>query len=392
MKKQIAALFCLFISLNGFCDKYVWNSKTPYPSFARHRCAAFTIGNKGYMGTGHINSGSISQAYSDWWEFDPSSNSWTQKADYPQQRFACAGFVIGNKGYLGGGNEQNFGDKDEFYEFDPINNTWTQKANLPVANGGGLGFTINGVGYMALFGSLYTYNVSANSWSPVSCGIPFQDYSSGFVINNKMYVLPQGSNTLYMFDPSTGITTVKATFIGDSRYAACSFAVRGQGYIGLGYSWVNSTMLKDFYQYDPVTNSWDTIPKAFPGVRRDYVPSFTIGDNAYFGTGSNGTNLGDIWGYEWKVSVGVEEKEKTNSISLFPNPASDFVHIILSDELLLSKTVFKLYNLNGKEILSSLLSDANSKIDISALPQGVYLSVILGSNHETLTTKKIIKY
>lgn len=391
MKNLIATILCLLMSLSGFCDKFVWNSKSPYPSFARHRCAAFSIGNKGYMGTGHINSGTISMAYTDWWEFDPSSNSWTQKADYPQPRFACAGFTIGNKGYLGGGNEQNFGNRDEFYEFNPITNVWTPKATLPIANGGGFGFAINGVGYMALSGSLYSYNITTDTWAFVPCGVPFQNYSSGFVINNKVYVLPTYSQTLYVFDPATGITTTKANFIGEARYAACSFAVRGQGYIGLGYGTSTGNVVKDFYFYDPILDVWDTIPKTFPGVRRNYVPSFVIGDNAYFGTGSNGTNLGDIWGYEWKLSVGIVEQSQANAITLFPNPTQDIIHIILSEETLASKPLLKLFQLDGQEVFSKSLTEKEAHINISELAQGVYISMITDIKHAIVSTKKIVK-
>jgi hypothetical protein len=391
MKNLIATILCLLTSLSGFCDKFVWNSKSPYPSFARHRSAAFSIGNKGYMGTGHINSGTISMAYTDWWEFDPSSNSWTQKADYPQPRFACAGFTIGNKGYLGGGNEQNFGDRDEFYEFNPVTNVWIPKATLPVANGGGFGFAINGVGYMALSGSLYSYNITTDAWTYVPCGVPFQDYSSGFVINNKVYVLPTYSQILYVFDPATGITTTKANFIGEARYAACSFAVRGQGYIGLGWGTSTGNVVKDFYFYDPTLDVWDTIPKAFPGVRRNYVPSFVIGDNAYFGTGSNGTNLGDIWGYEWKLSVGIDEQSQANAITLFPNPTQDIIHILLSEKTLVSKPLFKLFQLDGKEVFSKSLTEIDSQFNMSELAQGVYISMITDNQRAIISTKKIVK-
>jgi N-acetylneuraminic acid mutarotase len=391
MKNLIATILCLFMSLSGFCDKFVWNSKSPYPSFARHRSAAFSIGNKGYMGTGHINSGTISMAYTDWWEFDPSSNTWTQKADYPQPRFACAGFTIGNKGYLGGGNEQNFGDRDEFYEFNPVTNVWTPKATLPIANGGGFGFAINGVGYMALSGSLYSYNVTTDAWTYVPCGVPFQDYSSGFVINNKVYVLPTYSQTLYVFDPATGITTTKANFIGEARYAACSFAVRGQGYIGLGWGTSTGNVVKDFYFYDPILDVWDTIPKSFPGVRRNYVPSFVVGDNAYFGTGSNGTNLGDIWGYEWKLSVGINEQSQANAMTLFPNPTQDIIHIILSEKTLVSRPLFKLFQLDGKEVFSKSLTEIDSQFNMSELAQGVYISTITDNQQAIISTKKIVK-
>jgi Secretion system C-terminal sorting domain len=388
MKKNLFILALLMISLSGFCNQFVWNAKANYPSFARHRCAAFSIGNKGYMGTGHINSGSISLAYTDWWEYDPATNAWTQKVDYPQARFACAGFTIGNKGYLGGGNEQNFGDRDEFYEFNPIANTWTQKANLPISNGGGFGFAINGVGYMSLSSALFAYNTSANTWTNISWSVPCYDYSSGFVINNKVYIVPSSSTTLYMWDPVTNTSTIKASCIGNGKYAACGFAVRGLGYIGLGFDGVLGNVSKDFYQYDPVLNSWDTIPKSFPGIRRNYVPSFTIGDNAYFGTGSNGTNLGDFWGYEWKVSVGVKENTKDILISIYPNPTSDFIYFKFSEELNYKELTLSIYSLDGKKISSEKIS--NLYYNISSFAKGTYFIQISNQENKTLYSNKQI--
>lgn len=390
--KTIITLLLTFISLSGFCDKFVWNSKAPYPSFARHRASALTIGSKGYMGLGHINSGVISQAYHDWWEFDPSTNSWTQKADYPQDRFAVVGFTIGNKGYLGSGNEQNFGDRDEFYEYNPVTNVWIQKANFPIAAGGNTAFTINGIGYMGYGNStgLYSYDPTTDNWTPISTPITPSDYSSSFVINNKAYILPAFGNTFYEFDPATGITTMKAPFIGDARYAAVSFAVRNQGYIGLGWSSVINNCVKDFYFYDPITDYWDTIPKAFPGVRRNYVPSFVIGDNAYFGTGSNGTNLGDVWGYEWKVSVGIKEYTNNETVSLYPNPTSESLMITIGNETLYLKPVFKLFQIDGKEVLSQNIKTECSTINVSELKKGIYFSTLLSSDQKVISTKKII--
>lgn len=390
--KTIITILLLGISFSGFCDKFVWNSKAPYPSFPRHRSSALTIGNKGYMGLGHINSGTISQAYHDWWEFDPSTNSWTQKADYPLDRFAVTGFTIGNKGYLGAGNEQNFGDRAEFFEYNPITNIWTPKANFPIAAGGNISFAINGIGYMG-FGNntgLYSYNPSSDIWNPVATSIPSSDYASAFVINNKAYILPAFSNNFYEFNPSTGATTLKAPFIGDSRYAAVSFAVRNEGYIGLGWSSASSDCVKDFYFYNPSTNFWDTIPKSFPGVRRNYVPSFVIGDNAYFGTGSNGTNLGDIWGYEWKVSVGVNEYTNNETVSIYPNPTSEKLIITINEELLNAKPIIKLFQIEGNAVLDQNITAQSTIIDVSDLSKGIYFSALLDSNQNILSIKKII--
>ena len=126
-------------------------------------------------------------------------------------------------------------------------------------------------------------------------------------------------------------------------------------------------------------------------MRRNYVPSFVIGDNAYFGTGSNGTNLGDIWGYEWKLSVGIVEQSQTNAITLFPNPTQDIIHIILSEETLASKPLLKLFQLDGQEVFSKSLTEKETHINISELAQGVYISMITDIKHAIVSTKKIVK-
>ena len=41
----------------------------------------------------------------DFWEYDPVGNTWTQKADFGgTARYAAVGFSIGNKGYIGTGH------------------------------------------------------------------------------------------------------------------------------------------------------------------------------------------------------------------------------------------------------------------------------------------------
>lgn len=381
-------LFFILISHIGICDKYVWNMKAPFPSFARHRCAAFSIGNKGYMGIGHINSGGISDDYQDWWEFDPATNSWSQKADYPKNRYGTATFVIGNKGYMGTGRKQGGPDQQEFYEYDPITNIWTQKTDFPIISGGNVGFSINNYGYMGLSTGvgLYKYDPIIDSWSAVTTTITADDYSSCFVINNKAYIQPAYTNSLVMYDPATGLSIGKANFIGLTRYGACSFSLKNIGYVGLG---AYLTDYKDFYYYDPVLDSWDTIPKAFPGVRRHYVPSFVIGDNAFFGTGTNGTNLGDMWGYEWKVSVGVSKIQNENDIIIYPNPAHEFITISISENNLIDNSVFKIFNLTGQEVLTQTIYTNKTLIDVKPISKGIYVYTLINRN-KTISKKIII--
>ena len=90
------------------------------------------IGTKGYFGLG-VNYTSTS-FYHDFWEWDQTTNSWTQKATYPGGGCrSLIGFAIGTKFYVGAGLDANANgvDYDDFWEWDQGTNTWTQKANFP---------------------------------------------------------------------------------------------------------------------------------------------------------------------------------------------------------------------------------------------------------------------
>ena len=392
MKKSILVFFITLTSFQGFCDAFVWNVKTGYPGVGRHRASGIGIGKKVYYGLGHVSSGAVNVGFQDWWEYDPATNSWSQKANYPHQSHGAVGFTIGNKGYMGSGDSETLGAVNDFYEFDPIANTWTAKAPGPLSNDGHVSFAINGLGYLGLGNAsqLYSYNPITNSWSLVTTAMPGSWHGASFVLNNKAYYLPSYSTTLYMFDPVTNTVTTKAPFIGVGRIAAAGFSVRGQGYIGLGTTAFDSPNdLKDFYFYDPILNMWDTIPKSFPGVRRHFVPCITIGDNVYFGTGTNGTNLADFWAYEWKVAVGINEYSQTNSISIFPNPTSDFINLKINETYIDKFFTIKIYSLDGKEVITENVTEVNHSIPVSSLPKGVYLVSLL-SKQDIITAKKII--
>jgi hypothetical protein len=85
---------------------------------ARDEAVGFSIANKGYIGTGRDNSNPYKQ---DFWEYDPVSNIWTQKADFGgTARVEPVGFSIGNKGYIGTGTG-NVSQMTDFWEYIPDN-------------------------------------------------------------------------------------------------------------------------------------------------------------------------------------------------------------------------------------------------------------------------------
>jgi len=75
----------------------------------------FSVYGKGFIGTGDDQSSGTN--YNDFWEYDPTTNTWVQIQDFfgMARRYLVA-FTIGNSAYVGlGTNGTNFKD---FWEFD----------------------------------------------------------------------------------------------------------------------------------------------------------------------------------------------------------------------------------------------------------------------------------
>jgi N-acetylneuraminic acid mutarotase len=240
----------------------------------RDAAAGFSIGTKGYIGTGEANN-TKAPYWKDFWEYDPLTDSWTQKADFGGTARAYAvGFSIGSLGYLGTGLNAS-GDLQDFWQYDPSKNKWTQKANFGgVARCCATGFSIGSKGYVG----------TGHGWP-------------GGVLTNLI--------DFWAYDPATNTWTQKANFIGAGRYAAAGFSIAAKGYLGAGINWVSSssyTWYKDFYEYDPGTNVW-TRKADFGGTARAFAVGFSINSTkGYIGTGNTGTSnegfKNDFWEYD----------------------------------------------------------------------------------------------
>ena len=70
-----------------------------------------------------------------------------------------------------------------------------------------------------------------------------------------------------------------------ARNGAVGFGTDTKGYIGTGYDGVNK--LNDFYEYDPVADTWSQISD-FGGSARFGAVAFAINNSGYVGTGYDG--------------------------------------------------------------------------------------------------------
>jgi hypothetical protein len=252
----------LAVGLSDSRAQDTWTQKADFGGTARGGAAGFSIGDKGYIGTGNTLGGLVN----DFWEYDAATNAWAQKADFGGMvRRNAVGFSIGNKGYLGTGYSFAGPYLKDFWEYDPATNSWTQKASV---GGSGrflaVGFSIGSKGY-------------------IGTGANF-------------FVSPYYKYDFWEYDPATDTWTQKANFGGAGRYAATAFTIGNKAYIGTGYNATDGNK-KDFWEYDPASDSW--IQKAdFSGTARRSAAGFSIGSAGYIGTGYDGINFtNDFWAY-----------------------------------------------------------------------------------------------
>lgn len=113
-----AILLLVLINCHSSFAQDTWVQKSDVGSYtangptARHAAVSFSIGSNGYLGTGY--DGALRK---DFWEYNPSTNTWMQKADLGgAERESAVGFSSGNKGYIGTGANDN-GSLNDFWEY-----------------------------------------------------------------------------------------------------------------------------------------------------------------------------------------------------------------------------------------------------------------------------------
>lgn len=242
-----------------------WSQKADLSGTAREYAIAFSIGNKGYVGTGY--SGYPDFAYlKDFWEYDQLFNVWIQKADFGGGAlWDAVGFSIGDKGYVGTGMDSS-GYSNSFWEFDPNLDVWLQKAEFPgTARVEAVGFSIGSKGYIGTGYATDGYKKDFWEFDPIlNVWMQKADFAGtarwlavGFGTSNNGYIgtgadlstLPYLKD-FWKYDPFLNTWTQQPELDGEGRYDAVAFSLGDNGYVGTGAP-VTGGFAKDFWEFAP---------------------------------------------------------------------------------------------------------------------------------------------
>lgn len=189
-----------------------WSQKANYPGVGKIGAVGFSIGNKGYIATGSPSS-AIGNETNDFWEYDPATDSWEQKPFFPGiSRDRAVGFSINQKGYVGTGYYYDGAPHtlNDFWEYDPSTEIWTQKADLPAQErSNAIGFSLGDYGFLGIGSQnqidFWSYEPATDTWTQMAF-FPGQARlgSLGLAIGNKGFVglgyYVNGSTPIYLND------------------------------------------------------------------------------------------------------------------------------------------------------------------------------------------------
>ena len=290
----------------------------------RKNAIGFSIGSKGYMGGGEgYYPGGIpdyASSLNDFWQFDPSINTWTQAANLPMPLSRAATFVIGTQGYVCTGysdNPNGYTLLNTLYRYDQASNTWTQKATFPgPGRCDAVGTNIGNYGYVGTgsplihpyYSDWWEYDPSADHWYrradlPGTWGRAAASSFSiglyGFITCGEIYTIGL-ANDLWAYDPYYDHWQQEASLPASARMYATGFNYQSYGALIGGQAWQGNTIyLTDFWYYDINSNTWTSnLSLSFGG--RCKAVGFTINNAPYIGTGetddgSFGKFNNDFW-------------------------------------------------------------------------------------------------
>jgi len=307
--------------------------KADFGGTARYYATGFSIGAKGYIGTGAEGGGG--PYTKDFWEYDPTTNTWTRKADFGgTARYGAVGFSIGTKGYLGTGADVNNPVKKDFWGYDPTTNTWTQEVDFVTDTHFAAGFSIGTYGYIQVPGN------TNNFWQYTPTLLPL------VLIN--FTIQKENSGVKLLWQTATEQNT--SQFIIEHSTNGESFSS-----LGIITTTGNSSSIKNYFFTD-----------AQPLTGTNFYRLKMVDRDGKF-TYSN--------------IIAVIIDGKNISFQIFPNPARNILFVQVNGEN--ENATIQIIDATGKKLKEqkvTLNGNTSLSFDIKNLPKGMYNLLLLKKN------------
>src|SRR5690606_19621323 len=248
-----------------------WQSRKPFPGVSRERAVTFTLNGKGYIGLGY-NREQDTRELGDFWEYDPSTDTWTQLPDFGgSARYGAVSFVVGSRAFVGTGYDGG-GYNSDMWEFDPTTGEWQEVQGYPGEKiGRGASFVIGSQAYLCSGRNngmrvldFWEFDPEGMSWKRLTKSSSHDDYT-----DFKLAV---------------------------QRHDAVTFTIGNYAYIMGGIT--SGASGKSIFEYRPDEDEW--VQKTdFEGSGRSLASAFVLDGRAFVGTGQNGSNYyDDVWEFK----------------------------------------------------------------------------------------------
>jgi N-acetylneuraminic acid mutarotase len=309
---------CSKASLN-YTQNGNWVTRSGFPGVPSGNGVSFVVGSAAYVGTG-VNPNTPNQRLVTMYKYVPGQDpggptgydsaigSWTQIANFAgQPRSNAVGFTIGNKGYVGSGLANNgFTPLSDFWSYDPGSNTWAQVDSIhdavqsyprldAVAFGfDTVGYVLTGTDLNYYFKDVWKYSPATNKWTQEAF-MPGSARAGAitWVYKNQGYLL-------------TGTTTGGEFAVGTACYDMWRFNPAAAA-----NPW---TRLRNISNTDP-----GTYDDGYTNIIRNHGVGFTIlnqqgyGDKGYITLGSNGSAYNFTWEYDFATDLWTEKTPYENA-------------------------------------------------------------------------------
>ncbi len=383
----------------------------------RHSVNAFSINGLGYMGMGNKYVEILSEAYKDWFEYDPLLDTWTVKSSLPTSASVTTGsacFSNLNNGFIASGSNGCFPSASCYltntWMYDPLADTWTAKTNMPspgryLSRADVLGDTaFIGMGYYPFNGggTIYKYSLLNDTWTTANW-----PYGVGFIPTMFSF----GGNFYSGYSAVGGAGNFYGLYEYNSANGSWSSSFLKHG--ELRDAFVTKVYGNDVYSFDTqFVNKIDMVKKKVIPLQPIEIPGdtsvemsggFSINDQVYFSLLNldfGSPRLGNHF-YLYDLASPVcnidsfitvtpfTSSVKKHNLTIWPVPANELVTI--KYDLKYEKNILvEVTDLSGRIVYSEFSNKDQFNINTLAFKNGVYIVTLKNKNNLIVDSKKMI--